>query len=108
MPTKVKRMNLDEFRKEGYLQEVNRLFFHPLGLALEVIVNDGGEIERLGGIWDYRADPEGILFADLTSHQVAYKAKHVKKLQKIKGRERKRRLGFVVQPIGNKAIEDGG
>ena len=108
MPTKVKRMNLDEFRKEGYFQELNRLFLHPLGLALEVVINKDGEVESLGGIWDYRADPEGILFPDLTSHQVAYKAKHVKKLQKIKGRERKRRLGFVVQPIGNKAIENGG
>jgi len=104
---KIKHINLDEFRKEGYLQEANRLFFHPLGLALEVVVNNDGEIEGLGGIWDYRADPEGILFPDLTDHAVKYKAKHVKELQKIKGKERKRRLGFVVQPIGHKAIEKG-
>ena len=83
---KIKRMNLNEFQKEGYLQEVNRLFFHPLGLALEVVVNNDGEIESLGGIWDYRADPEGMLFPDLTDHATAYKAKHIKKLQKKKAK----------------------
>ena len=29
-------MNIREFRELGYLQEANRLFFHPHGLALEV------------------------------------------------------------------------
>lgn len=57
----IKRMSIKEFREVGFLQEVNRLFFHPLGLALEVIVE--GDTERLGGIWDYREDPEGVLFA---------------------------------------------
>lgn len=27
---------VDEFREEGYLQEANRTFFHPLGLALSI------------------------------------------------------------------------
>lgn len=53
-------MKIREFREFGFLQEANRLFFHPLGLALEVIVSDKGD--SLGGIWDYRNDPEGILF----------------------------------------------
>jgi hypothetical protein len=29
-------MNIAEFREAGYLQESNRRFFHPLGLALEL------------------------------------------------------------------------
>jgi hypothetical protein len=30
-------MSGDEFREKGYLQEVNRRFFHPLGIALAAI-----------------------------------------------------------------------
>lgn len=58
---KLKRMNIQEFMDHGYLQEVNRQFFHPLGLALEVVVSDDEE-PRIGGVWDYRDDPEGIYF----------------------------------------------
>ena len=57
----VKRMDLKEFRDKGFLQEVNRQFFHPLGLALEIFYDDNGNI-NLGGIWDYREHEEGILF----------------------------------------------
>lgn len=58
-----KRIDITEFRERGYLQEANRLFFHPLGLALEVVREEDGS-ERLGGVRDSRDDPEGILFAE--------------------------------------------
>ena len=58
----MKRIDIDEFRARGYLQEANRLFFHPLGLALEVIVDEGDGSVKLGGIWDLRDEPEGIVF----------------------------------------------
>lgn len=35
-------------------------FFHPLGLALEVIM-DSVE-ETISGVWDYRDDPNGIIY----------------------------------------------
>jgi len=57
-----KRMDIKEFREKGYLQEANRLFFHPLGLALEGIIDEENGEMKLGGIWDSRDDPEGILF----------------------------------------------
>lgn len=57
-------LDLDEFRDLGFLQEVNRQFFHPLGLALEVETNSDGRVVGLGGIWDYRDDPEGIVYGD--------------------------------------------
>ena len=57
----IKRISIKEFRALGYLQELNRCFLHPLGLALETIINDDGS-EKLGGIWDYRDDPEGNIF----------------------------------------------
>lgn len=60
----VKRIPIDQFRREGWLLEVNRQFFHPHGLALEVEIDDDG-VERFGGVWDYREDPEGITYGPL-------------------------------------------
>jgi hypothetical protein len=57
----MKRINIKEFREKGYLQEVNRQLLHPLGLALEVIITEDGT-ESLGGVWDYRQDPEGLIY----------------------------------------------
>ena len=56
-------MDVQEFREAGYLQEANRRFFHPLGLALEVFHDDDGSVWRLSGVWDCRDDPVGIVFA---------------------------------------------
>jgi len=61
MKKEIKRIDIKEFREKGYLQEVNRRFFHPLGLALEIKQNNDGT-EELGGIWDYREDKEGIYY----------------------------------------------
>ena len=61
MKDNVKRIDIKEFRELGFLQELNRQFLHPMGLALEVIKDDDGN-EKLGGIWDYRDDPEGIIY----------------------------------------------
>lgn len=58
----IEHIDIAEFRKLGLLQEVNRQFFHPRGLALEVVTEEG-QPERLGGVWDYRGDPEGMEFA---------------------------------------------
>lgn len=77
----IKRMDIKEFREEGFLQEANRLLFHPLGLALEVSIRGGKEM--LSGVWDYRDDPEGMLFGDDTvaSPQAHEKANRVEKLR---------------------------
>ena len=47
--SEIKRMSIKEFREKGYLQELNRQFLHPLGLALEIIINEDGS-ESLGGV----------------------------------------------------------
>ena len=57
----IKKIDIKEFRDKGYLQELNRRFLHPLGLALSVKVNDDGS-ETLDSIWDYREDSEGIYY----------------------------------------------
>jgi hypothetical protein len=58
----IKKMSPREFRELGYLQELNRRFLHPLGLALEIAIGEDGE-ERFGKVWDYRDDPEGLIYA---------------------------------------------
>ena len=77
----IKYMTAEDFRKLGFLQEANRKFFHPLGLALEVITNKNGD-EELGGIWDYRKDPEGNFFGNGTIRQD--KIAYVEKLRQSK------------------------
>lgn len=54
-------MTAEEFRDLGYLQEVNRQFLHPLGLALEVVIEEDGTT-RFGEVWDCRDDAGGIVF----------------------------------------------
>ena len=90
----IKRIDIAEFRREGYLQEVNRRFLHPLGLALEVVVDEDGT-ERLGGVWDYREDPEGITYAGL---DLAENARHIDALIEERTLPRIAALGYYVQP----------
>jgi hypothetical protein len=59
----MKRIDIAEFRDIGYLQEANRRFFHPLGLALEVRVDEAGN-ETISGVEDCRDDPEGMVYFD--------------------------------------------
>jgi hypothetical protein len=58
---KQKYMDVKEFREKGYLQELNRNFLHPLGLAMSVSVDDNGN-ESLGNIWDAREKTSGISY----------------------------------------------
>lgn len=81
---KRKYLGIKEFRASGLLHEVNRLFFHRLGLALEVIIDTETGEERLSGIWDYREDPEGIYFNELDKESLG--ASDVLRLQKIVAR----------------------
>lgn len=100
--SEVKRIDIKEFREKGYLQELNRQFLHPLGLALEIIID--GESEKLGGIWDYRDDPEGIHFVNKTSNGTNFKIKadFVKSVFDTKKVLREKKLGYVIQPVGDK------
>lgn len=81
----IKRIDIKEFREQGFLQEANRLFFHPLGLALEIVQEDDGS-ECLGGVWDYRNDPEGMLFGNKSMNKPEFKekAQRVEELRKSK------------------------
>jgi hypothetical protein len=90
-------MDIAEFRSLGFLQEVNRQFLHPRGLALEVVVADDGT-ESLGGIWDYRDDAEGVLYLgqDLDPEKAAtVQAEYERHVE-----ERTKLLGSPIQRVG--------
>lgn len=90
---KIKYMEIKEFREMGLLAEVNRTFFHPIGMALEVKIDEAGK-EYLSGIWDYRGDPEGILYGGPFPTEQVQKAQA---FMKEKHAKRKEILGFIYQ-----------
>lgn len=92
----IRRIDIAEFRALGYIQEVNRLFLHPRGLALEVAVEEDGS-ERLGGVWDYRDDPEGMAFGEgmIDAEKAARVAEDLARLEPT----RLAALGYIVQPV---------
>ena len=128
MTEKRKYMSVEEFQSSGVLQELNRRVLHPLGLALEVkretrswyrrlwlhtksllmrtpLDNEAAKWEpwKLGGIWDYRDDPEGIIFGDeyLESEEALEKSAIFSNLVESRWEDRVSGCGFWVQPIKN-------
>jgi len=91
-------MSIKEFQHEGYLQEVNRQFFHPLGLALEVKV-DTNKGWVLSGIWDYRDDSEGMRYDDEPNSEKVRKQANIEKIARERKPVREKSLGYWVQPI---------
>jgi hypothetical protein len=91
-----KYIDIKEFREIGLLQELNRQFLHPMGLALEVVINEDGT-ESLGQIWDYRTDPEGIIYEPGMIEREKYEniLNHWRKMQET----RRKSLGYMVQPL---------
>ena len=75
-------MDLNEFIDFGLLHEVNRKFFHPLGLALEMLTDEDVKIIGFGDVWDYRDDPEGMFFGEDMINQE--KIDNVEKLRSSK------------------------
>jgi hypothetical protein len=88
-----------EFRKFGFLQELNRKFLHPLGLALEVSIDEEGG-ETLVGIWDYREEDGGMIYADsvILEKDFQEKIERVAEFQRKKHKERQEAMGWVIQP----------
>jgi hypothetical protein len=93
-------ISVKDFRRLGYLQELNRLFLHPLGMALEIDVAADGT-ETLGGIWDYRDDPEGIIFdPSEIDEEFVDRAIRISDERHKLVESRLELLGFAIQPIG--------
>lgn len=93
--TDIKYMSVKEFRELGYLQELNRLLLHPLGLALEVVLQENGQ-EYFGKVWDNRDDPEGMIYGEGMIDPA--KVKHVYDQMAERQITRLAKLGYVIQP----------
>ena len=97
---KIKTISIKEFVEKGYLQEVNRQFFHPLGLALECAYYEDLKEWVLHSIWDYRDDPEGMTFGIFDESNIE-KAKNVITEQYMKKTVRRLKFGWSegIQPL---------
>jgi len=95
---KPRYISAKEFRDEGYLQEVNRQFLHPLGLALEVQRDEESGEVSFGRVWDYRDDPEGIQYSGFNK-QDNWKAENVWRHWVKKATVRMGKFGWVIQPL---------
>ncbi len=93
----MKKLSAQEFMDQGFLQELNRQFLHPMGLALEVIIDkdDDGNIKSVefGDVWDERHDPEGIIFEKFDKAKAASVEQH----QINTAASRMAALGYVIQ-----------
>lgn len=114
----MKYMSAKEFVEGGYLQEANRLFFHPLGLAMSAVFSTHPEAANPGewvmaAVQDHRDDPEGVVFGydTYTTEQLQQAAAKVTSVERSAlrfhgGREQLfagcdravMPFGFVVQP----------
>lgn len=92
-----KHMSAHQFRLQGYLQEVNRQFLHPLGLALGIEYQDENDTEANLVVLDSRDDPEGVIFANGAGSQ--QKAHDFRQIMRTCDVARGEALGFVIQPI---------
>lgn len=101
--------DLIELHKQGILQEANRLFFHPLGLAMVWLLptdaNDPTEPTIVG--LAITADPEGWAFTDLSQEEHKNNADSVEQLGQRFFEARAALFGNqdTIQPIGSK-LED--
>jgi hypothetical protein len=91
-------MTVKQFVEEGYLQEVNRLFFHPLGIALSISVSEAGRY-RLGKI-KTTDDPEGFIFGGFAEPEIE-RAYAITARGVSMAKTRKKNLGYVVEPLSS-------
>lgn len=94
-------MDLNEFVDDGYLQEANRLFFHPLGLALAVTCGEDDRVIGLGPVFDSRKDPEGFVFAAecLAKKSTGRKAKRIRDEFEERAEDRIELIETVIQEV---------
>ena len=85
-------MNLNTFVENGFLQEANRQFFHPLGLALTAVLVDNAVTHLTVQDTD---DPEGFAFNTVNPYKAAIVAEQARRI----AINRTKALGWIVQPV---------
>lgn len=100
----IKKIDIKEFREKGYLQEVNRRFFHPLGMALAISSDDKTKKESIAFIFDARDDKDGFEFGikDFSEKEfIDFKAKE-RFIDKEFFKKKKNRIelfGSFIEPV---------
>lgn len=89
-----KSISIEDFWKEGYLQELNRQFLHPLGLNLSII-NTNNKLEF--NILDSRDSPEGLYYN--TNDIKLEDAININREWSKRATERENALGYIIQPL---------
>jgi hypothetical protein len=92
MEDDTKYMDIKEFQDMGLLVTVNVNFFHPLGLALAINIDDDGVV-TLKGLIDSRDDPEGFIYRKLNKEKLAKANEFIAKQHERRLKE----LGFIIQ-----------
>ena len=90
----MKKMMAEDFMDEGYLSEINRLFLHPLGLAMFVDPEN-----NVYGVFDSRDDPEGYIFAEEMMPRVKAHAEALEVERNKRFKVRLDELGYIIQPV---------
>ena len=83
-----------ELLETGLVQEVNRHFFHPRGMALAVVVEDDGTHSGIV-VQDHRKEPGGMLFGPNGISDT--KKAHAEQLLRKNLPERVRAIGGLIQ-----------
>jgi len=91
----MKTLDFKTLREDGYLQEVNRTFFHPLGLALAINTDDQKDSTLC--VLDARDDPEGFNFD--SAIDLVPKATKIKQLSDERSEARLQSLRYWIQPL---------
>ena len=91
-------IDIKEFVEQGYLLEANRQFFHRLGLALTVSIDNDTGTWAISGFQDARDDPEGWVFAEIDDAD-RQKAANVAEQMAAKDAYRQKTFGWTVQPL---------
>lgn len=82
----------------GLLFAINRDVLHPLGLALEVVLDRETGCSSMGSIWDCRDDPEGITYGPTALRHGELKLQNYMRQRGTAAIEsRKAALGYVIQ-----------
>jgi len=102
-------MPIKDFISYGYLQEVNRTFFHPLGLALSINYDDGENDSATLTILDCRDEEPPIIygFKDRTAEEIVIardKAVRVSEDMISRKNLRYKLLGFEIEGVPNYVI----
>jgi hypothetical protein len=105
MSKKIEKLSMKEFVDGGYLQEVNRRFFHILGLSIDV--KQKNNKYEFSGIWDFRGVTGGVRFAKdiIESEDFINKTNKIKNEMKTASADRKAIYDEISQAVP-KSIED--